>query len=77
VRTLDLGPTSDGDARLGIELRVGEPPHILRDARAVFDRLYIANVLRRVNGNVSAAAKLLDMNRSHLSTLVSRFRLRS
>jgi DNA-binding NtrC family response regulator len=75
--TLDAGPTTDGDARLGIELRVGEPPHLLRDARAVFDRLYIAHVLRRVGGNVSAAAKLLDMNRSHLSTLVSRFRLRS
>jgi transcriptional regulator with GAF, ATPase, and Fis domain len=42
----------------------------------VFDRAYVRLVLERCGGNVTQAAKELDLNRTYLSELVKRFRLK-
>ena len=65
-----------GEDGLAISLQLGDTPRELREARTSFDRAYIAMVLQRTQGNVSVAARVLGLNRSHLSTLVSRYRLK-
>ena len=70
------GLTDVAPGRLGLQVQLGDPPLELRDARAAFDRAYLAAVLARYDGNVTTAARALGMNRSHLSVLVSRFDLR-
>jgi DNA-binding NtrC family response regulator len=49
-----------------------------KDARAVlsdqFEARYLDALLARVNGNISAAARLARMTRSHLSELLARRR---
>jgi two-component system response regulator GlrR len=47
----------------------------MRVAREAFDRIYLAEVLRRVGGNVSAAAKLAGRNRTDLHDLLRRYDL--
>ena len=70
------GPPLAREEGLGIELELGASPPELRAARALFDRVYLGAVLERLGGNVTAAARALGMNRSHLSVLVNRFDLR-
>jgi DNA-binding NtrC family response regulator len=61
---------------LAIDVRLGGPPVELRAARATFDRAYVALVLERHGGSVSAAAKALGVNRTHLSEMLGRLGLR-
>ncbi|MCW8139472.1 MAG: sigma-54-dependent Fis family transcriptional regulator, partial [Planctomycetota bacterium] len=73
----DDAPRRDDAPGLSLELRLGDGASLeLRDARARFDRAYLAAVLARFEGNVTLAARALGMNRSHLSVLVSRYDLR-
>ena len=44
----------------------------LRDAREAFDRVYLEELLRRVGGNVSAAARVSGRNRTDLYDLLRR-----
>jgi two-component system response regulator GlrR len=46
------------------------PP--LREARDAFDRVYLQEIVRRCNGNVSAAAKLAGRNRTDFHELLRR-----
>jgi len=39
-----------------------------REAKAEFDRIYLSQLLERAGGNVSKAARLADMDRSHVRT---------
>ncbi|MBI3725406.1 sigma-54-dependent Fis family transcriptional regulator, partial [bacterium] len=64
-----------GAFSLDVRLGDGDIPS-LREVRARLDRAYVALVLDRCGGNVSAAAKALDMNRSHVSDLVKKLGLR-
>jgi two-component system, NtrC family, response regulator GlrR len=49
------------------------PP--MREARETFDRIYLAEILRRSGGNVSAAAKLSGRNRTDFHDLLRRYEL--
>ncbi len=60
---LGMGPPARGD--LG-ELLGNDGFLPLREARARFEKLYIREALRRCGGNVSQAARLLGVERSHL-----------
>jgi two-component system response regulator GlrR len=44
----------------------------LDEAKAAFERRYIAGLLRATNGNVSAAAKIAGRNRSEFYKLLGR-----
>lgn len=66
----------------GLSLKVAErlldwratlPP--LRDAREAFDRAYLEELLRRVGGNVSAAARIASRNRTDFYELLHRYDL--
>ncbi len=48
----------------------------LKDARDAFERAYIAEVLRRANGNVTAAARVAGRNRTDFYDLLRRHGLR-
>ena len=48
------------------------PPPALREARDTFERAYLQSVLQRSNGNVSAAAKLAERNRTDFYDLMRR-----
>lgn len=63
---------------LEIDLRLGSgEPFTFRAARDAFDRAYLALVLKRFGGNVSAAASALELSRSYASELVKRFELKA
>ena len=47
----------------------------LREAREAFDRLYLEEVLRRAQGNVSAAAKAAGRNRTDFYELLRRYEI--
>jgi DNA-binding NtrC family response regulator len=49
------------------------PP--LRSAREAFDRVYLEELLRRVGGNVSAAARVAGRNRTDFYELLHRYQL--
>lgn len=49
------------------------PP--LRSARETFDRVYLEELLRRVGGNVSAAARIAGRNRTDFYELLHRYQL--
>ena len=49
------------------------PP--LRSARETFDRVYLEELLRRVGGNVSAAARVAGRNRTDFYELLHRYQL--
>lgn len=53
--------------------RTALPP--LRDAREAFDRVYLEELLRRVGGNVSAAARVAGRNRTDFYELLHRYEL--
>jgi DNA-binding NtrC family response regulator len=53
--------------------RAALPP--LRDARETFDRVYLEELLRRVGGNVSAAARAAGRNRTDFYELLHRYEL--
>ena len=62
---------------LAFELSLGSGPMLsLRDGRRLFDTAYVQVVLRRCDGNVSATAKALGLNRSYLSGLLKQMGLR-
>ncbi len=68
---------SGEDERLGLELRLPSDALLeLREARNLFDKTYLALVLQRQGGNVSAAARALGLNRSYCSELVKRYGLK-
>ncbi len=50
----------------GVPEPAGFPLGPLREARAEFERRYIASVLEHCDGNVSRAARVLGLERSHL-----------
>lgn len=64
----DRTSPSDADAWLEEE---GELPS-MRRARERFDRAYLEEVLRRVQGNVSAAARIAERNRTDFHDLLRR-----
>lgn len=55
------------------EQRAPLPP--LREAREAFDRAYLEELLRRVGGNVSAAARMAGRNRTDFYELLHRYTL--
>lgn len=68
---------SAADPKLSLDLKLfGDAPLPMREARTVFDKAYLGIVLGRFDGNVSASAKALGLNRSYLSELVKRYRLK-
>ncbi|MET0342320.1 MAG: response regulator [Polyangiales bacterium] len=56
-----------------VEQQAPLPP--LRDAREAFDRAYLEELLRRVGGNVSAAARMAGRNRTDFYELLHRYAL--
>lgn len=56
-----LEPVSITETPLSIDLRLP-----LREAREQFERLYLEHKLRETGGNVGKAAKLVEMERTHL-----------
>jgi len=56
-----------------VEQQAPLPP--LRDAREAFDRAYLEELLRRVGGNVSAAARMAGRNRTDFYELLHRYSL--
>ncbi len=47
------------------------------EAKNLFEREYIANLLKRANGNISKAAKLADMPRQNLHLKIKKHRLKA
>lgn len=47
-------------------------PLRLRQARYVFDAIYLRAVLTKCNGNVTAAAKLAGVNREVINRIINR-----
>ena len=68
VRPDDLPAEMLEPAESPVEL---EATRTLREARGEFERLYIERVLLRTGWNIAAAARILDVNRSHLHAKVS------
>nr|HEX4313543.1 sigma 54-interacting transcriptional regulator [Kofleriaceae bacterium] len=66
-------PAGDDVARLEVDLALG-----YKDARArltdAFEARYVAALLERAGGNVSAAARLGKLTRSHLNELLAKLR---
>jgi hypothetical protein len=67
------------DMRSPLRIRVAERcfdwrEHLptLREAREAFDRVYLEELLRRVDGNVSAAARVAGRNRTDLYDVLRR-----
>ena len=65
---------AEGGLRVDVSLPA-DPPG-LREARREFERAYIGAALARCGGSVQDAAKLLGLNRSYLSELITRHELR-
>ena len=70
--------TGSGSDALAVAQRLFDwrqslPP--LRDARETLDRMYLEELLRRVNGNVSAAARVAGRNRTDFYELLHRYQL--
>ncbi|MBI3722855.1 sigma-54-dependent Fis family transcriptional regulator, partial [bacterium] len=72
------GPTGlEGPLSIRLDLARTVPLLSLHDARQVFDRLYVGRVIELHDGNVTAAATTLGLNRSYLFELVKRLGLRT
>jgi two-component system, NtrC family, response regulator GlrR len=74
-------PSSDGDSDASIDpVRVltdqARPLPSLKDARDAFERAYLVEVLRRANGNVTAAARVAGRNRTDFYDLLRRHGVR-
>jgi two-component system, NtrC family, nitrogen regulation response regulator NtrX len=65
IRAQHLGFLADHSSE-GRSLLVGGPALSLRAARQRFEREYISRVLEECDGNVTAAARVLEVERSHL-----------
>jgi transcriptional regulator with GAF, ATPase, and Fis domain len=70
-----IGETAATDGSFAL-LRSGSEVVPIREAKAIFEKAYVARVLEDNKGNVSATARLLGMNRAYLSGLVNRMGLR-
>lgn len=75
----DEHPNSAANDKVPLRIRVSErffdwseQLPTLRDAREAFDRVYLEELLRRVGGNVSAAARVSGRNRTDLYDLLRR-----
>ncbi|MBL8683348.1 MAG: sigma-54-dependent Fis family transcriptional regulator [Myxococcales bacterium] len=74
-------PSIDGDSDASVDpVRVltdqARPLPSLKDARDAFERAYLVEVLRRANGNVTAAARVAGRNRTDFYDLLRRHGVR-